>query len=231
MINIYCDESCHLKLTDNNKEEQQIMAIGGVACDIEYLDKILRDIRKLRIKHEVFKSEMKWTKVSKGKINFYKEIIDLFFENDCLEFRVILKDKRKIYYDKYDHEEIYFIMYYYLLREMISIKDKTSIYIDKKDTKGGRRIEKLKECLCNQKLDFDQNLIEKIQIVNSKHCELLQIADVFIGAITYENRGKRESEAKVEIVEYLRKKTKLTLKKTVPTSNKKFNIFVWNGEL
>ena len=207
------------------------MAIGGIACDIKYLDKIIADIRELRIKHEIFKSEMKWTKVCKGKINFYKDIIDLFFENDCLEFRVILKDKRKIYYDKYDHEEIYFIMYYYLLREMISIKDKTSIYIDKKDTKGGIRINGLKRCLCNQKLDFDQNLIEKIQIVNSKHCELLQIADVFIGAITYENRGKRESEAKVEIVEYLKRKTKLTLKRTVPTSNKKFNIFVWNGDL
>ena len=229
MINIYCDESCHLRVTENNKDEQQIMAIGGITCRSRDLKKINLKIRELRIKHNMFKSEVKWTKVSKGKLEFYKELINLFFTSKELEFRIILKDKREIYYDIYDHDEIYYIMYYYLLREMISINDKNSIYIDKKDTNGGKRIDKLKECLCNQKLDFDQKLIDKIQIVNSRDCELLQMADILIGAITYVNRKKDSSEAKIEIVNYIKNKSGLTLTRTVPSSNRKFNIFVWDG--
>lgn len=229
MINIYCDESCHLRVTENNKDEQQIMAIGGITCRSSDLKKINLKIRELRIKHNMFKSEVKWTKVSKGKLEFYKELINLFFTSKELEFRIILKDKREIYYDIYDHDEIYYIMYYYLLREMISINDKNSIYIDKKDTNGGKRIDKLKECLCNQKLDFDQKLIDKIQIVNSRDCELLQMADILIGAITYVNRKKDSSEAKIEIVNYIKNKSGLTLTRTVPSSNRKFNIFVWDG--
>ena len=229
MINIYCDESCHLRVTENNKNEQQIMAIGGITCKSDNLKKINFKIRELRLKHNMFKSEVKWTKVGKGKLEFYKELIDLFFESKELEFRIILKDKREIYYDIYNHDEIYYIMYYYLLREMISTNDKNSIYIDKKDTNGGKRIEKLKECLCNQKLDFDQKLIDKIQIVNSRDCELLQMADILIGAITYVNRKKNSSEAKIEIVNYIKNKSGLTLTRTVPSSNRKFNIFVWDG--
>ncbi len=229
MFNIYCDESCHLRITEKNIEEQQIMAIGGISCHKNDLKKINYKIRELRIKHNIYKSEIKWTKVSNNRIEFYKELIDLFFKSEELEFRVILKDKRDIYYNIYTHEEIYYIMYYYLLREMIVINDKNSIYIDKKDTNGGKRIDKLKECLCNQKLDFNHELIEKIQIVNSKDCELLQMADVLIGAVTYVNRNKQSSNAKLEIVNYIKEKSGLTLTKTVPSSNRKFNIFVWDG--
>lgn len=234
MINIYCDESCHLKITKNNENEQIYMAIGGIACNETNVTETNRKIRSLKKQYKINKAEMKWTKVSKSKLEFYKKIIDLFFAEENLKFRVILKNKKEIYYDIYTHEEIYYIMYFYLLREFISISEKNSIYIDKKDTNGGTRVKKLREILCHQKMDFSHNLIDKIQIVTSSDCELMQMADILIGAVTYANRltyldkSKKISEAKSELVNYLKIKSGLTLLNTVPISNNKFNIFVWN---
>ena len=234
MINIYCDESCHLKMTDKNKNEQVMMAIGGITCSEDKVKEINNKIRDIKKNNGINKSEMKWTKVSSSKIKFYKEIIDLFFNEKELNFRVILKDKREIYYEKYNHNDIYYIMYFYLLREMISVTDKNSIYIDKKDTRGGRRVIKLKECLCNQKMDFDQSLISKIQIVTSNDCELIQLADILIGSVVYANRmnmldyNVELSDAKKELVKYIKEKSGLSLINTIPTKYNKFNIFIWN---
>ncbi|BCZ49280.1 hypothetical protein psyc5s11_53470 [Clostridium gelidum] len=232
MINIYCDESCHLEMTENNKNEQKIMAIGGITCDAEKVKEINEKIRLIKKNYGINRAEIKWTKVSEPKLEFYKNIIDLFFEEDNLKFRVIIKDKREIYYTQYNHDDIYYIMYFYLLREMISINQENSIYIDKKDTRGGQRVQKLKEYLCHQKMDFDLKLINKIQIVTSSDCELMQLTDIFIGAITYANRlddhRENTSNTKIELVNYIRLKTGLTLLNTVPISYSKFNIFVWN---
>ena len=229
MLNIYCDESCHLRLTDNN---QEVMAIGGITCNKDNVKEINEKIRILKRDYGINKAEIKWTKISNSKLEFYKKFIDLFFDEDSLMFRVIIMDKNKTNYDKYNHEDIYYIMYFYLLREMISTTEKNSIYVDKKDTNGGKRVEKLKECLCNQKMDFNHELIDKIQIVTSNDCELMQVTDILIGAVTYANRFNEKNEkgrsmAKLEIVRYIKSKTMLTLKNTVPTSYSKFNIFVW----
>lgn len=234
MINIYCDESCHLEMTDRNKNEQQVMAIGGVTCNNDNAKEISLKIRELKKQYKINKSEMKWTKISKSKLEFYKKIIDLFFDENCLKFRVILKDKKSIYYTQYSHDDIYYIMYFYLLREMISITEENHIFIDKKDTRGGTRVKKLKEYLCNQKMDFSQDLIKKIQIVSSSDFEIMQLTDILIGAVTYANRLDRidqhvkTSEAKSEIVNYIKTKTGLTLLNTIPISYSKFNIFFWN---
>ena len=43
MINIYCDESCHLE-----HDKQNVMAIGGIACPNYAKFNVYEDIKKLR---------------------------------------------------------------------------------------------------------------------------------------------------------------------------------------
>lgn len=43
MINIYCDESCHLE-----HDKQKVMAIGGIACPNYAKFNVYKDIKKLR---------------------------------------------------------------------------------------------------------------------------------------------------------------------------------------
>lgn len=41
MINIYCDESCHLE-----HDKQKVMAIGGIACPNYAKFNVYKDIKK-----------------------------------------------------------------------------------------------------------------------------------------------------------------------------------------
>jgi len=84
--NIYCDESCHLE-----KDKSNIMVLGAMSCLIENKKEIFNDIRSIKEIHGLSKSfEIKWTKVSESKIEFYKDLVDYFFRNEKLSFRGLI---------------------------------------------------------------------------------------------------------------------------------------------
>lgn len=235
MINIYCDESCHLELSKNGYDKQKAMVIGGIKCDIEYVKEICEDIKNIKEKHGIYKyNEIKWTKVANGKKEFYKELVEYFFKQEKLEFRcVVFPDKSKLNYQKHDHDDIYNIMYYLLLNKMIRNGEKYSIYVDKKDTRGSEKFKRLRKFLCNKNRDFRMETIEKIQIVDSRDLQLMQLVDLLIGAISYFNRDvyneAKEGSAKKEIIELIKKLSKIDLNKTSYLSEHKFNVFMWQA--
>ena len=97
MINIYCDESCHLP-----KDNSEVMILGGISCAFDK-NKVNQDIRNIKKKHGLSTwFEIKWTKVSIHKIEFYKEVIDYFFVNDLCFRGIVAKDKKKLNHKKYN---------------------------------------------------------------------------------------------------------------------------------
>lgn len=226
MINIYCDESCHLE-----HDSSDVMILGAIACYKEDKEKIFNDIRAIKIKHNLSSwFEIKWTKVSRSKIEFYKELVDYFFYNN-LNFRaVIARNKKNLDHKKYnngDYNEWYYKMYYLLLDQMIVPTDNYRIFIDIKDTKGGPKVEKLHEILCNNKYDFKREVLEDIKQINSKESEILQLADLFIGAVGYKNRGLNSGDSKLEIINYIQDKYNKNLMVSTYKNEMKFNLFVW----
>ena len=74
IFNIYCDESCHVP-----HDNSDIMVIGGISCPKEKATLINRTIMSIKEKNRIYKyAEIKWTKVSNSKYNFYKDLVDLF---------------------------------------------------------------------------------------------------------------------------------------------------------
>ena len=226
MINIYCDESCHLE-----HDSSDVMILGAIGCYKKDKEKIFNDIRSIKIKHNLSSwFEVKWTKVSKSKIEFYKELIDYFFNNN-LNFRaVIARNKKNLDHKKYnngDYNEWYYKMYYLLLDYMISPSNEYRIFIDIKDTKGGPKIKKLHEVLCNNRYDFKHEVITDIKQINSKESEILQITDLFIGALAFKNRKIKNINAKSKIIEYIESKYQVKMDEKTLRSEEKFNIFIW----
>ena len=77
IVNIYCDESCHLE-----NDDSKIMVIGGIICPNENRKQIYTEIRQLKVKHNIKPhTEIKWTKVSNSRKSFYKELLEYFFYN------------------------------------------------------------------------------------------------------------------------------------------------------
>ncbi len=75
LYDIYCDESCHLE-----HDGEKAMVLGGIWCIDSIRKRIARDIRNLKVKYGLNpRYEMKWNKISKGKLEFYIKVVEYFF--------------------------------------------------------------------------------------------------------------------------------------------------------
>lgn len=84
VINVYCDESCHLQ---GNDPCQRVMVLGAVWCLQEKVRSISERIREIKQHHGLSPwLEIKWTRVSKSKVQFFQDILDYFFDDDDLHF-------------------------------------------------------------------------------------------------------------------------------------------------
>lgn len=226
LFNIYCDESCHLE-----NDPYKVMVFGSVWCDAENTSSINNDLRSIKTKHLInINFETKWVKVSPGKIHYYLDVINYFFDCEALHFRaLVIPDKSILNHSEHQqtHDDFYYKMYFEMLKTIISPHDRYRIYLDIKDTRGGEKIRKLHDVLCNNIYDFPHEIIERIQIVRSSEIEILQICDLLIGALGATNREITKSPAKLEIINKIRKLSGYDLKRTTLLRELKFNLLIW----
>lgn len=225
-INIYCDESCHLP-----NDGQAAMVLGALWCFRAKVSAHHQAIAELKAKHKLSPFfEVKWTKVSPAKLDFYKELIEYFFSSPTMGFRCwVIPDKSVLSHDQHNqtHDDWYYKMYFYLLRNLITKGKKFHIYLDIKDTRSRMKLQKLREVLSNANYDFSREIIDRIQHVHSHDIGLMQLADVLIGAISYQARGLTESPAKNEIVQLIKDRSGLSLDNNTLPTEKKFNLCIW----
>lgn len=229
IYNVYCDESCHLE-----RDGHPIMLIGGIRCPLSKVQEISLSIREIKERHKA-RGEIKWTKVSSSRIEFFKNIIDYFFSNKDLHFRcLIVNDKSRLNHSAFNqgsHETFYYKMYYSMLKIILDPVNVYNIYVDIKDTRSHQRVDKLKEVLCNNFYDFTGDMIRKIQQIRSEESEIMQIADLLIGAVGYLNRELSTNAAKMEIINHIQSKSRLTLRNKTSLYNRKFNLFFFTPSL
>lgn len=229
-FNVYCDESCHLQHDNSN-----VMVLGATWCPKAVKDEVFGRIREIKVKHGLSAGfEAKWNKISKGKEDFYLELINYFFDDDDLHFRaIVIPDKQALNHDAFnqDHDTFYYKMYFDLLKVILSPNCCYNIYIDIKDTRSQEKVTKLHEVLRNNQYDYQNQIIKKIQQVNSKEVELLQITDMITGAISYLHRGLSGNEAKLKIIEKIRFRSKYKLLKSTLVKEDKMNVFIWKHRL
>jgi hypothetical protein len=228
--NIYIDESCHLE-----NDKQPLMCIGYTKIASKDYTYLKEAIKTLKLKHKS-PTEIKWNKLSYSRLELYKELIDFFFDNE-IQFRAILvKNKNQLDHSKYnkgDHNSFYYTLVFLLLRNpwVNYIETPHKVVLDIKDTRGKERLNILDTRLNAEyhekyKRDSPFNFFQHIR---SDENEFLQLADFFIGAITYKARKLHKkqgaSQVKREIVEYIEKKSGYVIHDGTPPFEEKFNIF------
>ncbi len=228
IINIYCDESCHLE-NDGHK----VMVLGAIHCNQTFAKQHFQAIREIKKKHSLSPyAEIKWTKVSSSKVDFYVDIIRYFFSQETLGFRGYVADKSKLKHGTFSqsHDEWYFKIYFRMLEILVANPEyKYNIYLDIKDTCSACRLQKLREILARSIHDFQNNIVNRLQAVRSHEVELVQLADLIVGAISYKSRNLKENIAKNTVINEIEK---LSGKKLILSTSKeevKLNIFHWSG--
>lgn len=227
--NIYCDESCHLK-----NDQSQVMVLGAIWCPSDKVREINVRLRSLKKNHGLATTfEIKWIKVSPAQLDFYRDLIDYFFDDDDLHFRaLIIPDKTKLRHEEYNqtHDDWYYKMYFDMVKIILDPEHHYRIYLDIKDTRSAIKMAKLHNVLCNNLFDFSREIIERVQTVRSNEVEILQLTDLLIGAISYANRSLKTSPAKLALVDLMRKRSGYKLTEKTLFRASKVNLFRWHAQ-
>lgn len=221
--NIYCDESCHLK--NNNSK---YMLIGAIYCPKIKVKEINNYIKKLKENYNLSNNiELKWNKIDKKTENLYLDIIDYFFSNNDLKFRVMVIDKERLNHKKYNQTEndFYHKAYYEMLKYIINRNNSYNIYPDIKDTNSYYYHQVMLNYLKIKILDTNNEIIKKVQPIKSYEAPILQINDILIGALSYSYRKLSDNDAKLNIIKKIDSLYPDNLDET--SYSEKFNIFMW----
>lgn len=166
-----------------NDRINRFFCLGMVKCmQPYYLDSKIREVRQ---KYQ-FYDEIKWNTLSKAKVNVIKEIVEAVFETPGIYFSCIVINKDNIKFEEdfgnnpykayEDFTEI-------LLKHSIDENEILTVLADFVTTPKNIRFE----------VDVKHNLNESlarlavggIHRVDSKGVNIIQIVDLFIGAVVY----------------------------------------------
>jgi hypothetical protein len=229
VINIYCDESCHLE-----HDGHPVMCLGAVWTPSEEAGRLGRELKGLK---ESFKcrGELKWEKVSRSREEFFVKVVDWFFGDPSLHFRALVVANKPALnhaaFNKGSHNDFYYKMYFSLLNKILSPDKSHSVYIDFKDTQSQLTVRTLGDVLCRDKFDFTSEMIRRIEHVRSHQVELVQLTDFLLGAVSYENRNLFQNPAKAAVVKRISEYHRQSLKRSTALREEKFNVFIFQPRL
>lgn len=227
--NVYCDESSHLE-----NDHHEVMVLGAVWCPLEKVREITMRLREIKLRHGLGPEfEIKWTKISPARRQFYLDILDYFFDDDDLHFRaLVVPDKTKLRHEDFSqtHDDWYYKMYFSLLKGVLEPQSSYRIYLDIKDTRSEKKIRTLHDFLCAHVQDHKRRVVERVQSVRSHEVAILQLGDLLIGALNYVNSGLETSAAKVAVVRRLSERSRYDLTRSTLPRESKVNLLVWKPQ-
>jgi len=245
-LNFYCDESCHL-VNDGHVNDghgpngRQVFLIGGLWCPLEHVAPASQALRALRVRHGVGpRWELKWIKASPSKLDLYLEALDLFFDDPDLHLRAAIVTDKGAFLQKNgratleaEHDDAYYRLYFDMLKVVLNPRATHNIYLDAKDTRGRDKIARLRDKLCsNESYAVPCDLLGHLQEIRSIESDLLQLADVLLGALSYHYRGLEDrpdsSPAKNALVARLRERAPYDLSRSTLHLEDKLNLWLWH---
>ena len=224
---VYCDEALP-DLFTSQKPRAKYLMIGALWLPADLREEAKAKIAGLRERHSVH-GEMKWRKISPSRLDFYAEVIDLFFAYAAdMRFRCIAVDHEKTDLDHFhdgDGELGFYKFYYQLLHHWILDFNEYAVFCDLKSNRSPTRLAELRKVLSNANLSAG---IVNVQPLPSGQLVLMQLCDILLGAASSRlNFDAPASPAKLAIVERIEARLG---RKIGPTwkSEEKFNVFKIN---
>lgn len=220
---VYCDEAFP-DLFTSAKPKARYLMIGGLWLHADLREEIKAKIKMLRDQHNAW-GEIKWTKVSPSRLDFYLDLVRMFYSyGNKMRFRCIAVNRIEINPNLHngDPELGFYKFYYQLLHHWIKGLQEYSIFCDMKSNRDSQRLQVLKRVLNNT---HQVAKIKSVQALPSKQVLFIQLADLLLGAASSRlNETLNAGTAKEKVVLALEECFGHPL---APTSKyeRKFNIF------
>ncbi len=218
------------------------MVYGGIITPAHNVDAFNALIDTWRVENNM-KSEMKWAKVSRNKLDKYISFVDLFFDHAAPEFchfKSVVLDTPHIDYKTHhngDDELAFYKFYYHFLLHKFGPYAATddhrlSVFIDHRSTTR-ERLSDLRRCLnagIRKTHGRTCDVVNAVEPRVSHECNLIQLADVLMGAIAYHcNARHKESNAarhRCDLAEHIAARGKLpNLAQATPRGADQFEVW------
>jgi hypothetical protein len=220
---VYCDEA-HPDVFTSAHPRAKFLMIGSLWLPSKIRNDIKQKIHRLRQDHQTW-GEIKWSKVSPNRQDFYLALIDLFLSySKELRFRCIAVDRLQVNLQLHhnDGELGFYKFYYQLLHHWILDFNEYSIFCDIKSNRDPKRLPVLHRCLARANLSSQ---ITQIQSLPSREVVLIQMCDLLLGAASSRlNKTLNDRTAKSAVVHHLEEGLGKHLSPT-PKAEEKFNVF------
>ncbi len=225
-FDIYCDESRQEYFaTPPSGSQERFVLIGGLWVITEKREELKDQIKHLRTAHDVH-GEFKWTRVSPSRLPFYLDVVNLFFSSDAMRFRCLVLPANQldaIRFHDGDNELMFYKFYYQLLHHWILDFNTYRVFTDLRTNRVKQRLERLRQILDNSNYFAD---VASVQALPSEQLDLLQLADLLIGAVGYRFHGGVASSAKMAVAQAIEHRLGRPIQPTRKTEEK-FNVFRW----
>lgn len=228
-LHLFCDESCHLP-----HDRAPFLLLGLTSCPADKVRAAHEQLAAIWDRFNLPKHlEVKWTKVSPGRLDFYQAVLEWFFASENVVFRALaLPDKQRLYaaLPPESRDALYYRLYYQLLRTTIEQENRYRVFIDLKDTRGREKITHLIQILRDDANDPYGRSVESLQHVHSHEIKLLQVCDLLMGAVGFARRpvAENESPAKRKLVEFIENRLGYPLTSDSPPGEEKCSIITWH---
>ncbi len=218
---VYCDESCH-DLTARHP----FMSIGSLWLPRQCKPELTKKLRRL-CESRKLKGELKWRKTSAKRLADYKALVDFFFDQRNLRFRVILVKQSKVKMDQYhgrDRELAFYKFYYEMLEKWLDAGNQYLILLDYKQNRGADRYTTLRTYL--ERFLRGKAWIADLTVIDSRESPLAQLCDLLTGAVAAAYNAVTPGGAKEALTCYIAQRAGFaTLKTSTGPGASKFNIF------
>lgn len=232
---IYTDES-------RTSGKNPFMLFGCIALKDEALPDFETAIESFRLSRNMVR-EMKWAKVSNGKLNEYKEFADLFFDQmrrgNC-HFHSLVVERQIVDYETYhegDRDVGMGKLHFALLCSGVGRRYGRSGYMhvridDRKSRTGPTELMRILNNGMFSRFGVDTCPFLSVEAVDSKDFDLVQMVDVLIGAIGWQWNGHHKrsesSAAKSALAKHISRRAGLfRLDTETPFRRRNFTVWKW----
>ena len=169
------------------------------------IEPMLRDMEAFRARFNMTK-ELKWSKITDAKVNEYKYLVDYFFamkSADRCQFHCLIFDNHKWQHAKYNDgdrdvglSKLYYQVLHHKFGKLCGPRGTLFVRMDRRNTSTS--LEVLRRML-NAAMARDHRIFNSpwkvIEPEDSKHCDILQLNDIILGAVCAVRNGKHLLEA------------------------------------
>ncbi len=172
--------------------------LGALIVTNKGRDRLTQEIQQIR-QAFLLGQELKWGKVSNRYLHGYKSLLDVFFKDPYARFVYIKASKKQI-----GDQMAWFMNFLHQVIGRPSALKAWYVFHDEGFFRGSNDLKKVRSKIDSQYWGlYKKHTIRFAKEVNSKQQDLIQLADILLGAIACTHLTLPNSQPRLELVKHL----------------------------